>query len=140
MGTKSYTFTGPCKWAKLVSPDEKYNKYGLDMYLDEENMKVFEASGMQLKVKEDEDGKFVSFRRPVKTLFKDEVKEWGVPKVTMADGSELEELVGNGSNVTVEVDVYDTVKGPGHRLNTVVVNELVVYKRPSDTDGPDYIL
>lgn len=133
MATKTYTFSGEAKWAKLASPDQKYNKYQVDLYLDDWG--DFQKSGLQLKTKEDKEtgAKYVTFRRPVQSLIKGKLKEWGPPQVVNADGSAFTALVGNGSRLTVEVDVYDTVKGPGHRLQKVTVDKLVEYKR-DDSD------
>lgn len=136
MATKTWKFSGEAKWAKLASPDEKYQKYQVDLYLDD--WADFEKSGLQLKVKEDKEtgAKFVTFRRPVVSLIKGKPTQWGAPEVVMAaDGSSFTGLVGNGSRLTVEVDVYDTVKGPGHRMRKVWVDNLVEYKRPADTEG-----
>ncbi len=136
MATKLYLFDGTCKWAKLDVPDEKYQKYQIDVYLDSENRQIFDNSGLQLKVKEDEGGEFVTFRRPVKSLMKGELKEWGAPKVTLL-GKPYSGKIGNGSYVKVEVSVYDTVKGPGHRLESVDVEELIEYPSKSTDGGLD---
>lgn len=135
MATKTYRFSGEARWAKLASPDEKYQKYQVDLFLDD--WSTFEKSGLQLKVKEDKESgaKFVTFRRPVSSLIKGEKVDWGAPEVVTPDGNAFTGLVGNGSRLTVDVDVYDTVKGPGHRLQKVIVDNLVEYKRaPVDVD------
>ncbi len=132
MPTKYYKFTGPCKWAKVHLPDKTYNVYSIQVYLDEENLAKYKESGIQGRVKEDQDGTYVSFRRlPVK-LIKGDVVELGPPQVEDAQRNKLLDPIGNGSIVTVDVAVYDTVKGKGHTLQRVHVNELVKYERKDD--------
>jgi hypothetical protein len=38
MTTKNYYFIGKAKWAKVHQPDQKFNKYNLDVYLTEGSM------------------------------------------------------------------------------------------------------
>lgn len=143
MATKNYLFSGTCKWAKVMKPDEEYENYQLPLYLDKESMELFQDSGCQLKVKSDEDGEFVTFKRNVvdynpNTKAREEIGRPGL-KIVNAEG-ELEDysgLIGNGSEVTAQVQVYDSRNGKGHRLIGVVVNKLVEYNPEGGTsDNP----
>lgn len=138
MATKTWYFTGTCKWAKLHEPDPKYNKFSIDLYLDAANMEKFRQSGAQLKLRGTEDEPFISFGRPAVSLGKKgQLIEHGPPLVLDHDGAPMSPkiLVGNGSTVTVKVDVYDTQKGKGTRLEAVRVDKLVEYvKREVDED------
>jgi hypothetical protein len=132
--TKTYEFSGITKWCKVRKPDEKYDNYQVPLYLDEKSYEAFKASGCQLKEHEDAEGKFVTFkRRHVEYNYAKKVQEVnGPPKVALWDKKKkeyvpFEGLVGNGSKITVWVDVYDTRNGKGHRLIGVGVNELVEY-------------
>lgn len=128
-------FTGKCKWAKLDKPDEKYNKYAIDLYLDSETEKAFYDTGLSLRVKSDEEGKFVTFSRGIDRLLEGMEEK---PKKLIRTGEEdgkpvyepFEDLIGNGSIVTVKVDVYKLKSRPGngHRLEAVAVEDLVVFK------------
>ena len=136
MATKTFFFTGTVKWAKVFKPDEKFEpQYSLQLFLDDDGWATWKASGLGGKVKEDEDGKYVTFRRKVAGPSWEPVL--GPPKVTSADGKPFEGLIGNGSTLTVKVDVYDTAKGKGHRLEGVRVDELVVYEKPTEDEVPD---
>lgn len=137
MATQTYFFTGATRWAKVRKPDEKYETYQVPLYLDETALKQYKDSGLQLKIKEDETGKFVVFKRKhaeFNSWRKEHVTN-GPPAVKIKRGSEYVDfpdgLIGNGSIVTCRVEAYDTPKrGPGtkgHRLIAVAVEKLVEY-------------
>jgi len=136
MSTETYVFKGITKWCKVRTPDEKFQNYQVPLYLDDDSWKKFKESKLQLKVKEDADGKYVVFKRPhVRVNPWDGMQEvLGPPRVGIRTNGEgyvedKETLVGNGSEVTVQVDVYDTRNGKGHRLDGVGVDRLVEYKK-----------
>lgn len=142
MATKTYYFEGECEWAKVheAQKDKKYNRYSINVFLDDPSWERFEESGMQIKTRENKDGrKFVQFHRQHEKLIKGELADFGPPQV-FSKGTEpderLEAEIGNGSHVTVKVVVYDSIKGKGHRLEAVRVNDLVEYKRDDGIDAP----
>ena len=125
--TQTVYFTGVAYWAKLEEPDQKYQYWGLDLALDEESKQKFKESGLTLKVKKNADGaEVVSLRRPVQKLIKGELVDFEKPKLVDKDNNDYVDrpLVGNGSFVTCKVLVYNTRKGPGHRLEAVRVDQL----------------
>lgn len=126
MPSQYVKFTGKCEWAQLQKPDPKYDNYKITVYLDGANLDKFKKTGLQLEPKTTEQGVCVTFRRPSKKLIKSELVEFGPPKLSGDEGK----LVGNGSTVEVDVVVYDTIKGKGHRLEAVKVLNLVEYVRP----------
>lgn len=137
--TKAYYFRGTCKWAKVRKPDDRFGNYTIDLYLDDESWNKYEDSGLELKVREDEDGKFLKFRRPEKKEIKGDVVHLGPPSVVFNTGETDDQgrsiyedrddnvLVGNGSVVVCRVHVYETVRGLGHTLEAVAVDDLVEY-------------
>lgn len=123
-----YTFSGPCRWAKVYTPDEKYGpKYSIEVKLDDANLKKYREAGCQGNPSKDGEG-YYTFRR-VKTMLtrKGEVKEFGPPAVFDAEGNPSTVSIGNGSEVTVKVETYPTDKGVGTRLKAVRVDKLVKY-------------
>lgn len=134
MATKYVYLSGKCKWAKLRKPDEKYDNFQLPLYMDKKSWELFRSLGLGLSVKEDRDTgeEFVTFKRPRQKPIKNEMVEFGPPKVLAHDNTPYDGLVGNGSEVTVKISVYDTFKGPGHRLETVRVEKLVEYNPPQE--------
>lgn len=132
MATRYVYLSGRTKWAKVRKPDEKYNNFQVPLYLNPESMEIYDTLGLGLKKKEDEEGTFVTFKRPVSKLIKNELVNFGPPKVYSADNTEFDGLIGNGSEVTLKVAVYDAGQYTGHRLESVRVEKLIEYNRPSE--------
>lgn len=135
MASNYYYLSGKAKWAKLFKPDEKYKNWQIQVYLDEPSMKVYDESGMTMQKKQDDDGVFVTFRRPEAKVIRDELVKFNPPEVLDDAGNKMEQLVGNGSDVTIKVIVYDTMKGKGHRLEAVKVNKLVPYVKQETAEA-----
>lgn len=135
MASSYFYLSGKAKWAKLFKPDDKYKNWQIQVYMDADSMKIYDESGMTMQKKQDEDGTYVTFRRPEAKVIKDELVKFDPPTVLDSEGNKLEQLVGNGSDVTIKVIVYDTMKGKGHRLEAVKVNKLVPYVK-QDTAIP----
>ena len=135
MASEFYEFSGICKWPRLSEPDPKYNCWSICVYLDEASKKLFDKSGVQCEPQSDEDGVYVKFRRPAEKIIKKELVEFPKPAVIDKNSVVVDPMVvGNGSRVRVTVRVFDTMKGKGHRLERVVIEDLVGYHRP-DYDG-----
>lgn len=130
MATKYIHLHGKVKWVKAYRPDEKYDNYSVQMYLDEPSQRIFNESGLTLAAKRDDDGEFYTFRRPETKLIKKEVVVFGPPKVFDRNNNEFSQIIGNGSSATIKVSVYDTIKGKGHRWEAIRVEDLVEYVRP----------
>ena len=133
MVTKTIYLSGTAMWAKVFSPDEKYNVYKIELQLDNESLDKFKSSGLQLKVR---DNNTISLRRAPTSLINGKAAEWGAPSVLDKDNQPTDKLIGNGSKVTCKVQVYDTAKGPGHRLEAVRVEDLVEYDPANKEDMP----
>lgn len=143
MTTETYYFSGKAKWAKVQKPDEKYDNYQVTLYMDDENFQKFKESKLKLSIKEDENSdRFVVFKRKSKQNFGEGDEDMGPPKVfigTVEDYQPFTGLIGNGSDVTLRVSVYDTRNGKGHRLEKVLVTNLVEYN-PPDREGTDGLI
>jgi len=135
MSTQYFYLSGKAKWAKLFKPDEKYGNFQINVYLDEPSLSLFDKLGLQLQKRKDEEGTYVTFRRAPKKLIKGELVDFGPPKVLDKDNNPSEKLVGNGSEVTIKVATFDTVKGKGHRLDAVRVEKLVEYMPTKTEEG-----
>lgn len=135
MATDMFYFKGKCNWAKLFKPDEKYDFYGLDFYPDD--VEAFQKTGTRLSPHKTEDGDvFFKIKRRPTTMIKGELVDLGKPKVFDKENQPLEKLVGNGSEVTVKIAVYDSAKGKGTRLESVRVENLVEYEgKGADPQG-----
>lgn len=137
MATEFVFLSGTAKWAKVRKPD-KYGKYTIDLYVDPKTLKQARSAGVRVEQKEDEDGVFLRLKRDPEKLF-DGMPERPAVHIWNPDEDKyvaFEGLIGNGSQVTVKVAVYDTVRGKGHRFEGVGVDKLVPYESASDSDLP----
>ena len=129
MPAKEYFISGMGKWCKVYKPDTKFEpQYSVQLFPDDDGWDVWEEMRLGGKPKEDEDGKYVTFRRKLATSWSNDI---GPPEVVDSKGQPFKELIGNGSTITCKVEVYDTPKGPGHRLLAVRVDKWVKYEAPS---------
>ena len=132
MSSETLYLTGEAYWAKLKKPDEKYNNFTIDFYPNEEAADKIKGSGLQVQEKDGEFGRpFYKFRRPVSKIIKNELVKFGPPVVLDKENKPFDGIVGNGSEVTIKLTVFDTIKGKGHRLEAVRVENLVEYN-PED--------
>lgn len=138
MSNKIFYLQGETKWANtLINPDRKFKRYTVDLYLDEKNLQVFKESGAQNEIRTDKiDGRtFIKVARPTMKLVKDKIREYGPPDLINKDGKPWgDKPIGDGSVVTVKLEVYDTVKGPGCRLEAVRVDKHVEGRAPVEVD------
>jgi hypothetical protein len=128
MAERQHYLHGVCKWAKVFEPDNKYNTYSIQVCLDDESQKEFDASKIRVRPQLDEnDGReYYRFRRD---------EQFGPPIVVDDSGKPFTEKIGNGSEVTVRVESYDTkTMGKGHRLMAVRVDKHKEFKV-----DPEYI-
>jgi hypothetical protein len=129
LSTKIFYFSGPCKWAKLSTPDE-YNgqeSYKINVYLNKADLRTLDEAGSKIKVKEDDDGKYVTFSRKKVQEIAGDLKDMGPPMVIDTNKESFTADIGNGSDVTCKVSIYDTRMGKGTRLEAVRVDNHVVY-------------
>lgn len=126
--------SGVCRWAKLQKPDARYNYYGLELKPDETSLADLQALGITtLKPSKDGEGYYSFKRRPDQVIWSNrEQRKAGPPEVYGSDGRSTKELIGNGSEVTICIEVfpYDNKFGKGIscRLDKVKVDKLVRYE------------
>jgi hypothetical protein len=162
--TQFHTFEGKVKWAKVYTPDEFRGavRWGLQFYpKDKKELEALKATGIQKKFKSDEDGDFVNLSRSTTKLIKNKLVNFTPPIIYDKDGTTLvyyadddgkivrsydddgksvrrvgePVLIGNGSTVAVTISVYPTAMGPGNRLESVKVLDLIVYEKPETPEG-----
>ena len=135
--SKIVYLTGRINWAKVQTPDEKYDVYTLDLYPDDESWVKFRESGMQLKEREGDEGSYIKLRRPTSKKVRGELVDMGKPGVFLVDGEKYNPfagLVGNGSEGICKVRVYETDKGPGHELQALAITNLIEFA-PMEGEG-----
>lgn len=128
-------------------PRDRGGNWSTCLVVDDDTIKLFKATGTKAKVKRIEDfkktpdgfsveDKFLTFRRYEKlsnqTIISDGVLVYGVDPGT---------FIGNGSDVTLEVEVYSTAYNDkpivGMRWVSVTVDKLVRYEKIKGVEEPD---
>jgi len=134
--------TGTISWANgsfggLFTEDPKYGGYKVTMYPDPKSWEAYKKAGIRLKTHNDERGDYVVFRRRATQMMGNKLETFGPPKVFFSEGIEPTKDIGNGSSATVSIEVFDTKNGLGHRLNRVVITDLVKYESTSGNQFDD---
>ncbi len=141
---KSYEFlSGKLKWAnRLTIPDLMYKKWSVVLYPDQASMaklmKLKEPPSILNEIKEDEDGKYITLSRPTSRQYGGVDRAFTPPLVVNADGTTCTEAIGNGSDGTCKIEVYNykvkvsNKQGRAIRLEAVRIDNLVRYEPKTD--------
>lgn len=138
MANQTITVFVPGKifWARgLATPDSKWGKpqYTAQLYISAETQEKLRQSGCSAKFKQDENGLSFKIKRDHQATIKGNVVEFGPPRVFMTDpaGNDVDvapETVGNGSEVTAKLDIFDTSYGTkGTRLMALRIDNYIEY-------------
>lgn len=141
---------GKGKWVR-VHQLNKYGKWSLDFYPNEQDLDKMKSlkEGLAIKndLKKDDDGYFMTFsREPSKKAKNGKILNFGPPEVLdgkhkLAEGKYLPfqegVLIGNGSDITLKLEVYTWTseaygKGRAARLASVRVDNLVPFTPDKD--------
>lgn len=163
MATNYLTLKGTVKWAKIYDPDvfAGAENWKINFYPDNDSeWEKYNKAQLQLVVKEDIDGRYITFRRPTKKLIKDDLVIFSPPEITGKvqisytdeEGNKVRQynkgdkikvsrqgdpvLIGNGSLCLVNFSYYTTQKGAGHRLEGINVLDLVEVGQQTLSDKP----
>jgi hypothetical protein len=91
MAAKTYFeyFQGKAKWARTTTADQWGNwKITLYFAADSESLKKFQElkeKGLRTELKKDDDGYFVTFRRPTQKLMRGKIVTFQPPEVILAE-------------------------------------------------------
>ena len=97
--------SGTVYWASIQAPNTAYEpEWGLDMLVDDNNRKAFEADGVDIKNKGDERGDFVHIRQKVSRR---DGTQNDAPVVMDGQKKPFKELVGNGSIANVQYTPFE---------------------------------
>lgn len=142
---KDVLLSGKAKWCKLFKPESYQNgppKYSMVLYFDKGSRQLFDELKLRNHIKADDEGEYVTLRREHDPkVYNGKIipgAEGGPPKVVDAEGNAWDSsvLVGNGSRVSVVLNVYDTRMGPGSRIARVRIDEHIPYNpEPLTADG-----
>lgn len=144
MATQYISFRGKAHYCKpyeaqidrgFEDKDEgTFANWNTGLILDDATLIAYKALGLnQVKIKE---GNIVTFKRQEfkKDYKTGELEALGAPRVTIPDGAVEGAAIGNGSDISVSIEVYDyqykNRPGRAARWNAVTVHELVEYAKP----------
>jgi hypothetical protein len=131
--------TGKAYWASVQQPNTTYEpEWSVDICVDDNNRKLFEADGLTIKNKGDERGDFVHIRQRVKRR---DGTENEAPLVVDGQKNTFKDLIGNGSIVNVMYTPFawemNGKSGVTPILKKVQVVDLVAYAGAEDFDVLD---
>ena len=137
--TEHIFLQGKSKWTRVDHPDQ-YGAYSTVLYPNAASMKkIYELKerGLLNVIKKDEDGEYITFKRPTQKTINGKVRGFTPPECLDAQGNKLKAFIGNGSDVTVKLEVYGYKsplggkEGVAARLDSIRVDNLVPYERES---------
>jgi hypothetical protein len=147
MPTKYDYLQGKVAWFKHHRLND-WNKWTHVMYLNPASLEKFRAwqesdtefQGIKNTLKKDEDGYFVTLSRPCAIKRRGREEALAAPQIFESDGKTpwQEGLVGNGSDVTTKLEVYDypipgnKLRGRAIRWLSSKVDHLVPYEGTRD--------
>jgi hypothetical protein len=137
---------GKGKWIRTKGINE-WGKWTATIYpipADLEKIKKLQEQGLKNHLKKDEDGYFMSFSRPFEKEFRDKngtTRKVGFTAVEVVDdkGLPFDGLIGNGSDVTLKLEVYQHGtpgggKAKAARLLGIRIDNLVPFSRDDFND------
>ncbi len=135
---------GKLAWCKLKTPDSQYGCWVAQIHPTPESLNVIrdmQAEGLKNVIKKDEDGYYTRFRCPTHRQRKDgSIWTFQPPVVVDKDNRPIDgDLVGNGSDGTLKLEVYEHPTPTGGRsiaarLVGARIDNLVEYNPDKELD------
>ncbi len=135
---------GKVAWFRPKVPN-KWNKWSVQIHPNADGLELIrdlQSKGLKNQLKKDDDGYFLNVSRPVtKETATGKILSFEPVKVFSADGSPFDGNVGNGSDVTIKIEVYEhNTPGGGKakamRWVSARIDNLVPFN--SETDLNDF--
>lgn len=145
--TDTVIIQGKCKWAHTKRPN-RFGDYSIDIYPNEPSLKIVEGlikEGIMNRLKKDDDGYYIRFKRPtaIKSRKTQQLIPLDPPQVIDSDRRHLDVFIGNGSDVSVLLEVYGGKNPMGNpykaaRFKGVKVENLVPFTSDSIQETYDH--
>lgn len=147
------SLAGKAKWVNVTKLDD-YGKWGLILYPDKDSLEKInklktgwyeDVEGIKNEIKKDDDGYNVRITRSQQKITRTKTINFTAPLLLKADGETplQNTLVGNGSDVTCQVEVYfykppmKNKQGCAWRLQSIRVDNLIPYEGKRDMTDQD---
>ncbi len=133
--TEYVYLSGKSKWCKASAPNQ-FGDFKTDLYPDDKSLTEImklKARGLKNTLKKDEDGPFMSFKRPQSKLMRGRVVNFTPPIIVNSNGTPVHDAIGNGSEITIKLLIYPYNaptggKGIGARWESVRIDTLVPFE------------
>lgn len=106
----NYYIQGKVSWFRPKVPN-KWNKWSVQIHPNQDGLELIrdlQSQGLKNQLKKDEDGYFLNVSRPVtKETATGKILSFEPVKVFDKDGNPFDGNVGNGSDVTIKIEVYE---------------------------------
>jgi len=141
MATEYVFLSGKGMWARTQRPDE-WGNYSIQLRPDNaslEKVRELKEQGVKNNIKKDDDGFFITYRRPQQKMIRGKVIGFTPVEVVDKDGKPIDVGIGNGSDVTIKLEVYQHGtpgggKAKAARLMGVRIDNLVPFEKDKDYD------
>lgn len=143
MAQEDMYFKGKVSWVRVVNPDN-YDCWSLNLHPvseDLERIRDLQAKGLKNMIKKDADGYYTKFRCPVSKVIRGKTVSFERPSVVDKEGKPMDGLtIGNGSDATVKVEVYEHGtpgggKAVAARLKGLRVDNLIPFSSSDYTEA-----
>lgn len=131
---------GKVAWVKAVDPN-KFGDWSFQIHPDNKSLEMirdWQSQGLKNILKKDDDGYFITFKRPPYITRMGKRVPLNPPKIIDKDGNPLPGLtIGNGSDATVKLEVYrhktpSGGKALAARWDSMRIDNLVEFNRDRD--------
>lgn len=138
--TENVYIQGKVSWLRAQVPNQ-WNKYAVQIHPNPKDLEVIrdlQTQGMKNTIKKDDDGYFTTFSRPVSKEYRTgKVQTFAPPEIMDKDGNKFEGQVGNGSDATLKIEVYEHAtpaggKAKAARWVSARIDNLVPYETEKD--------
>lgn len=120
--TENIYIQGKVSWFRPKVPN-KWNKWSTQIHPNEKGLEIIrelQAQGVKNQLKKDDDGYYTSFSRPVtKETSTGKILSFTPVEVFDKDGNKYDGNVGNGSDVTLKLEVYPHATPGGGKAKAV---------------------
>ena len=141
-GSENIYIQGKVSWFRPKIPN-KWNKWSVQIHPNDKGLEIIrdlQAEGLKNMIKKDEDGYYTSFSRPVtKETSTGKILSFKPVEVFDKDGKPFDDRVGNGSDVTLKIEVYQHAtpgggKAKAARWVSARIDNLIPFEKERDLD------
>jgi hypothetical protein len=140
--TKYVTLRGKVKWCRNKNVN-KFGRWSVDIYPDDESLAIIDKElksdpAIKNTMKQDEDGKYMTFSRDPQRLVRGKMVLFDPPKTVDVKDAPFDGNIGNSSDCDIVLQVYtwggsnNIAPGRAARLHAIKVYSLVEFDSNKD--------